>query len=66
MEKKLPSYLGDMINAINFDEKSRVHDPERMIQAYNHEQHPLKIYLEHLLMVVMPIYQLFKTGILIL
>ena len=24
-----------MINAINFDEKSRVHDPERMIQAYN-------------------------------
>ena len=33
--KKLPSYLGDMINAINFDEKSRVHDPERMIQAYN-------------------------------
>ena len=24
-----------MINSINFDEKSRVHDPERMIQAYN-------------------------------
>ena len=24
-----------MINAINFDEKSRIHDPERMIQAYN-------------------------------
>ena len=39
VEKKngieLPSYLGDMINSINFDEKSRVHDPERMIQAYN-------------------------------
>ena len=33
--KSLPSYLGDMINSINFDEKSRVHDPERMIQAYN-------------------------------
>ena len=33
--KKLPSYLGDMINAINFDEKSRIHDPERMLQAYN-------------------------------
>lgn len=33
--KKLPSYLGDMINAINFDEKAREHDPERMIQAYN-------------------------------
>ena len=23
--KKLPSYLGDMINAINFDEKAREH-----------------------------------------
>ena len=33
--KKLPSYLGDMINAINFDKKAREHDPERMIQAYN-------------------------------
>ena len=33
--KKLPSYLGDMINAINFDEKAREHDPQRMIQAYN-------------------------------
>jgi 3-deoxy-7-phosphoheptulonate synthase len=33
--KKLPSYLGDMINAINFDEKAREHNPERMIQAYN-------------------------------
>ncbi|MAR63691.1 MAG: 3-deoxy-7-phosphoheptulonate synthase class II [Rickettsiales bacterium] len=33
--KKLPSYLGDMINAISFDEKSREHNPERMLQAYN-------------------------------
>ena len=33
--KKLPSYLGDMINAINIDEKAREHNPERMIQAYN-------------------------------
>ena len=33
--KKLPSYLGDMINAIEFTEKSRVPDPLRMIQAYN-------------------------------
>ena len=33
--KKLPSYLGDMINAIKFDEKAREHNPERMIQAYN-------------------------------
>ena len=63
--KKLPSYLGDMINAINFDEKSRVHDPERMIQAYNQAASTQNL-LELLLMVVMPIYQLFKTGILIL
>ncbi len=33
--KKLPSYLGDMINAIEFNEKSRIPDPVRMIQAYN-------------------------------
>ena len=33
--KKLPSYLGDMINAIKFDEKAREHNTERMIQAYN-------------------------------
>ena len=39
VEKKnnieLPSYLGDMINAIEFDKSSRVHDPERMVMAYN-------------------------------
>ena len=33
--KKLPSYLGDMINSISFDDKSREHNPERMLQAYN-------------------------------
>ena len=32
---KLPSYLGDMINGIEFNENSRVPDPERMLQAYN-------------------------------
>ncbi len=32
---ELPSYLGDMINCIDFNEKSRKPDPERMIQAYN-------------------------------
>ncbi|WP_026958431.1 class II 3-deoxy-7-phosphoheptulonate synthase [Aliagarivorans taiwanensis] len=31
----LPSYRGDIINAINFDEKSRVPDPERMLKAYH-------------------------------
>lgn len=31
----LPSYKGDIINGIDFDEKSRVPDPERMVQAFN-------------------------------
>ena len=33
--KKLPSYLGDMINGIEFNEKARIPDPDRMIKAYN-------------------------------
>ncbi len=32
---ELPSYLGDMINGIEFNEFSRKPDPERMIQSYN-------------------------------
>lgn len=32
--KSLPSYRGDIINAINFDEKSRISDPKRLIDAY--------------------------------
>jgi 3-deoxy-7-phosphoheptulonate synthase len=39
VEKKgnleLPSYLGDMINSIDFNKKAREPDPERMIKAYN-------------------------------
>ncbi|HSG35593.1 MAG TPA: 3-deoxy-7-phosphoheptulonate synthase class II [Sphingomonadaceae bacterium] len=31
----LPSYLGDIINGIDFDEAKRVNDPERMIRAYS-------------------------------
>ena len=31
---ELPSYRGDIINALDFTEKSRVPDPERMLQAY--------------------------------
>lgn len=31
----LPSYKGDNINGMDFDAKSRVPDPERMVQAYN-------------------------------
>ncbi len=32
---KLPSYRGDIINGIEFDEKARIPDPQRMIKAYN-------------------------------
>ncbi len=32
--KELPSYRGDIINSIEFDEKSRVPNPERMVMAY--------------------------------
>ncbi len=31
----LPSYRGDIINSIEFSEKARVPDPQRMIHAYN-------------------------------
>jgi 3-deoxy-7-phosphoheptulonate synthase len=31
---ELPSYRGDIINDIGFSEKSRVPDPDRMLQAY--------------------------------
>ena len=32
---KLPSYLGDIINGIEFTKKQREPDPERMIKAYS-------------------------------
>ena len=32
---ELPSYLGDMINSIEFDKELREHNPQRMIDAYN-------------------------------
>ena len=32
---ELESYKGDIINGIDFNEKSRTSDPERLIQAYN-------------------------------
>ena len=31
----LPSYRGDIINGYDFDSKSRIPDPERMVRAYN-------------------------------
>lgn len=33
--KALPSYRGDMVNAIEFDEASRMPDPARLLRAYN-------------------------------
>jgi 3-deoxy-7-phosphoheptulonate synthase len=32
--ESLPSYRGDIINGIEFNEKSRIPDPERMLKAY--------------------------------
>jgi 3-deoxy-7-phosphoheptulonate synthase len=32
--KELPSYRGDIINGIEFNEKARVPDPQRMLMAY--------------------------------
>ena len=31
----LPSYLGDIVNGIEFDPSARVNDPQRMIRAYS-------------------------------
>jgi 3-deoxy-7-phosphoheptulonate synthase len=33
--KELPSYRGDIVNGIDFDEASRQPDPQRLLQAYN-------------------------------
>jgi len=33
--KELPSYRGDIVNGIDFDEVSRQPDPQRLLQAYN-------------------------------
>jgi len=33
--EKLPSYRGDIVNDNNFNEKSRLPDPQRMVKAYN-------------------------------
>jgi len=33
-DTELPSYRGDIINAIEFDEKSRIPNPKRQLQAY--------------------------------
>ncbi|CAH1426178.1 unnamed protein product [Lactuca virosa] len=40
---KLPSYRGDNVNGDSFDEKSRIPDPNRMIQAYTQSVSTLNI-----------------------
>ncbi|MCK5167877.1 MAG: 3-deoxy-7-phosphoheptulonate synthase, partial [Rhodospirillaceae bacterium] len=39
----LPAYRGDIINGIEFNEKSRIPDPERMVQAYNQSASTLNL-----------------------
>src|SRR3546814_6233422 len=34
-DKVLPSYRGDIVNGIDFDEAARRPDPERMLSAYH-------------------------------
>ncbi len=39
----LPSYRGDIINSVEFTERARVPDPERMIKAYNQSSATLNL-----------------------
>lgn len=39
----LPSYRGDVINGIEFEEASRLPDPERLVQAYNQSASTLNL-----------------------
>ena len=40
---RLPSYRGDIINDINFDENSRKPDPKRMLDAYSQSAYSLNL-----------------------
>ena len=40
---ELPSYRGDIINSIDFDEQRRQPDPDRMIRAYNQSASTLNL-----------------------
>ena len=42
-EKKLPSYRGDIINDIEFEENARKANPERMLRAYNQSASTLNL-----------------------
>ena len=39
----LPSYLGDNINGIDFNEKSRIPDPDRLLRAYSQSASTLNL-----------------------
>src|SRR6266487_3112670 len=41
--KELPSYRGDIINGVDFDEAARRPDPERQIEAYRHSAATLNL-----------------------
>ena len=41
--QELPSYLGDIINGIDFDPKTRRNDPERMLRAYTQSSATLNL-----------------------
>lgn len=41
--KKLPSYRGDIINGLEFEEKTRKPDPKRIMQAYNQSSATLNL-----------------------
>ena len=42
-DKELPSYLGDNINAIDFNEKARRPDPKRLFKAYSQSASTLNL-----------------------
>ncbi|MFT4218877.1 MAG: 3-deoxy-7-phosphoheptulonate synthase class II [Micropruina sp.] len=39
----LPAYRGDAVNGLDFTEESRVHDPKRLMEAYNHSAATLNL-----------------------
>jgi 3-deoxy-7-phosphoheptulonate synthase len=42
-DTELPSYLGDIINGIEFDEATRLNDPDRMLRAYTQSSATLNL-----------------------
>jgi 3-deoxy-7-phosphoheptulonate synthase len=42
-DTELPSYLGDIINGIEFDQATRLNDPDRMLRAYTQSSATLNL-----------------------